>query len=128
MRYLFQVPVAGSLLLLAVFTVCFLFTTLGLGLLVSTFANNQIQALQLSFLVILPSVLLSGFIFPQESMPYPIYVIGQAIPVTYFIQILRGIILRGAGFEELWFNGALLTAMGLFILAVATLRFRKKLA
>lgn len=128
MYFLFGVPVAGSLLHLAFFTVFFLFTTLGLGLLISTFAANQIQALQLSFLVILPSVLLSGFIFPQESMPYPIYVIGQCIPVTYFIRILRGIILRGAGFEDLWFNGALLAAMGLFILAVATLRFRKKLA
>lgn len=128
MRLLFDVPVAGSYLLLGVFTVCFLFTTLGLGLLISTFAENQIQALQLSFLVILPSVLLSGFIFPQESMPYPIYVLGQGIPVTYFIRILRGIILRGAGFEDLWYNGMILTGMGLFILTAATLRFRKNLA
>lgn len=128
MRFLFQVPVAGSLLLLGGFTLIFLCTTLGLGLLISTIARNQMEALQVAFLVILPSILLSGFIFPQENMPYPIYVIGQFVPVTYFIRILRGIILRDAGFEDLWQNGAILVAMGLFVLTVATLRFRKRMA
>jgi ABC-type multidrug transport system permease subunit len=127
MRFLFQVPIAGNLLLLAGFTLIFLFTALGLGLLISTIANNQIQALQVSFLIILPSFLLSGFIFPQESMPHPIYVIGQAVPATYFIRILRGIILRDAGFDVLWINGAVLAGMGLFVLTLATLRFRKNL-
>ena len=127
MRFLFQVPIAGSVLLLAFFTLIFLFTALGLGLLISTFAGNQIQALQISFLIILPSVLLSGFIFPQESMPHVIYVFAQAVPATYFIQILRGIILRGAGVEDLWMNGAILAGIGLFVLTLATLRFRKNL-
>jgi ABC-type multidrug transport system permease subunit len=128
MRFLFQVPVAGSTLLLSGFTLIFLFTTLGLGLLISTFTSNQIEALQFAFLIILPSVLLSGFIFPQEAMPYPIYVIGQFVPVTYFIRILRGIILRDAGFADLWQNGAILAAMGVGVLTLATLRFRKTLA
>lgn len=128
MRYLFQVPIAGSLTLLAFFTVFFLITTLGLGLLISTLAGNQIQALQIAFLVILPSILLSGFVFPQETMPYPIYVIGQAVPVTYYIRVLRGIILRDAGFLDLWPNAAVLAGMGLFVLAVAAFRFRKTLA
>ena len=127
MCFLFQVPIAGSVLLLAGFSLIFLFTALGLGLLISTFASNQIQALQLSFLVILPSVLLSGFIFPQESMPYVIYLVGKAIPVTYFIEVLRGIILRDAGLEDLWMNGVILAAMGAFVLTLATLRFRKNL-
>jgi ABC-type multidrug transport system permease subunit len=127
MRFLFQVPIAGSVVLLAGFTLIFLFTALGLGLLVSTFAGNQIQALQFSFFIILPSVLLSGFVFPQDSMPPVIYVIGKAVPATYFIQILRGIILRNAGFQDLWVNGVILACMGLVVLTVATLRFRKNL-
>jgi ABC-type multidrug transport system permease subunit len=127
MRFLFQVPIAGSLVLLAGFTLIFLFTALGLGLLVSTFAGNQIQALQFSFFIILPSVLLSGFVFSQESMPHVIYLVGQVVPATYFIQILRGIILRDAGFADLWQNGLILAGMGLFVLTLATLRFRKNL-
>ena len=127
MRFLFQVPIAGSLFLLAGFTLIFLFTALGLGLLVSTFAGNQIQALQFSFFIILPSVLLSGFVFPQDSMPHVIYLVGQAVPATYFIQILRGIILRDAGLMDLWQNGLILAGMGLFVLTLATLRFRKNL-
>lgn len=128
MRFLFGVPIAGSLILLASFSLIFLFTALGLGLLVSTFSENQIQAAQVALLIILPSVLLSGFIFPQESMPYVIYLIGQAIPVTYFIRILRGIILRGAGFYELWGQAAILGAMGLAVLTISALRFRKTLS
>jgi ABC-type multidrug transport system permease subunit len=127
MRYLFQVPIAGSLLLLAGFTAIFLFTTLALGLLISTFATNQIQALQLSFLILLPSFLLSGFMFPQETMPYPIYLFGQFVPATYFLRILRGIILRAAGFQDLWHQGAILALMGIVILLLATIRFRKTL-
>ena len=96
-------------------------------MLVSTFAGNQIQAVQFSFFIILPSVLLSGFVFPQDSMPHIIYLVGQAVPATYFIQILRGIILRDAGFADLWLNGLILAGMGLFVLTLATLRFRKDL-
>lgn len=128
MRFLFEVPIAGSLLLLAGFTTIFLFTTLGMGLLVSTFAGNQIQALQISFLVLLPTFLLSGFMFPQETMPSIIYWFGQIVPATYFLRVLRGIILRDAGFLDLWENGAVLAVMGLFVITVATLRFRKTLA
>lgn len=127
MRFLFQVPVAGSLALLGAFTLIFLMTTLGLGLLISTIASNQMQALQVAFLVILPSILLSGFIFPQEAMPYPIYVFGQFVPVTYFIRILRGIILRDAGFVDLWPHAAVLLLMGVVVLGLATMRFRKTL-
>jgi ABC-type multidrug transport system permease subunit len=128
MRFLFQVPIAGSLLLLAGFTLIFLFTTLSLGLLISTFAENQIQALQMAFLVLLPSFLMSGFMFPQETMPKLLYYIGQAVPVTYFLRVLRGIILRDAGFMDLWQNGAVLAGMGVFIILIASMRFRKTLA
>lgn len=128
MRFLFGVHVAGSLLLLAGFTVIFLFTVLSLGLLISTFAHNQIQALQMAFLIIMPTILLSGFIFPQESMPHVIYVIGQCVPATYFIRILRGIILRGAGFWELWRQGATLAGIGLLVFIFSALRFQKTAA
>lgn len=127
MRFIFNVHIAGSLFLLAAFSVVFLFTSLGFGLLVSTIAANQIQAVQLAFVIVLPSVLLSGFVFPQESMPTIIYAIGQIIPVTYFIRILRGIIIRGAGFADLWHSAAVLGVMGLILLTVSTLRFHKTL-
>ncbi len=125
MRFLFGVPIAGSVLLLSGFTLVYLFTVLSIGLLISTFSNNQIQALQLAFLVVLPSVLLSGFIFPQESMPPVIYAIGQVVPATYFIRIMRGIILRDAGFYDLWFSGATLVVMGILVVTISAFRFRK---
>jgi ABC-type multidrug transport system permease subunit len=128
MRFLFQVPISGSLPLLALFSLPFLVTALGLGLLVSTIASSQVEAMQWAFLIMLPSILLSGFVFPQENMPRIIYYIGQFIPVTYFLRILRGIILRGAGFAELWDQGAWLVLMAVFVLALSTFRFRKTLA
>ncbi|MBI5092166.1 MAG: ABC transporter permease [Candidatus Hydrogenedentes bacterium] len=125
MRYLFGVHIAGSLALLGGLSLIFLFTALGLGLLISTLATTQMQAIQFSFVIMLPSVLLSGFVFPQESMPLPIYVIGQLIPATYFIRILRGIILRGAGIEDLWVQAVILAGFGLVILTLGTNRLRK---
>jgi ABC transporter DrrB family efflux protein len=127
MRFVFGVPIAGSLALLAVFAVAFLFCALGMGLLVSTFAANQMQAVQVSVVFMLPSVMLSGFVFPRESMPWIIYFVSQFVPATYFIQVLRGIILRGATFTDLWTQGAWLLGMGLTVLGIATARFRKNL-
>ena len=124
---IFAVPVNGSLLLLWALIPIFLFAGLGLGLLISTFARNQPQAFQASFFVILPSVLLSGFFFPRESMPRIIYPFTTIIPVTYFLEILRGIILRGAGWSELWRQSLILLGMGIGILAVAAARFQKRL-
>jgi len=128
MRFLFGVHIAGSLGLLAGFSLIFLFTTLGLGLLVSTIAENQVQAMQVAFVIILPSVLLSGFVFPQENMPKVIYWASQLIPLTYFIRILRGIIIRGAGFYDLWHEAAILAVIGLTVLITSALRFRKTLS
>ncbi|HOZ48122.1 MAG TPA: ABC transporter permease [Candidatus Hydrogenedentes bacterium] len=128
MRFLFGVPIAGSLLLLAGFTFIYLFTVLSTGLLISTFATNQLQALQLAFLIVMPSILLSGFIFPQESMPPAIYAIGQVVPATYFIRIMRGIILRDAGFYDLFGSAGILGLIGIVVFVVSALRFRKTLA
>jgi ABC transporter DrrB family efflux protein len=123
----FGVPVQGSLLLLWALVPIFLFTGLGLGLLISTFAQNQAQAFQVSILVVMPSLLLSGFFFPRESVPRLIYPITTVIPVTYFLEILRGIIIRGAGWSELWRQSLILGVIGVAVIAVATLRFQKRL-
>ena len=125
MVVVFGVPIAGSVGLLALFSLSFLFAALGMGLLTSTLSSNQLQAVQFAFVMILPSVLLSGFMFPQESMPRPIYWLGQLIPATYFIRIIRGIILRGAGFYDLLPQAAILTVMGVAVLLIAASRFHK---
>lgn len=128
MRFLFDVHISGSVVLLAALSLLFLFTSLGLGLLVSTIATSQVQAIQVAFVIMLPSVLLSGFIFPLEAMPLPIYALGHAIPATYFIQILRGIILRGADLTHLWQEAVILFGFGVALLAISTARFRKTVA
>lgn len=124
---LFGVPIHGSILLLAALAPIFLFSGLGLGLLISTFAQSQVQAFQASFLIILPSVLLSGFVFPRESMPALIYPVTAIIPVTYYLEILRGIIIRGAGWSELWRQVFILIGLGAVILSIAAARFQKRL-
>lgn len=98
---LFQVPIRGSLVLLYSLCILHIVSYLGLGLLISTLARNQQQALQMSFLLYLPTMLLSGFMFPREGMPYFAQQLGLLLPLTYFLQILRGIILKGVGLEDL---------------------------
>jgi ABC-2 type transport system permease protein len=128
MVFLFKVPIAGSLLLLMWLSVFFILASLGIGLLISTVAQNQVQALQMTLLVFLPSMMLSGFIFPRESMPWLISTVGLVIPLTYFIEILRGIVLRGAGVESLWFHVVPLVLFGVMLIALSVLRFRRSLA
>lgn len=124
-QLIFQVSIHGNLYLLIGLAVIFVFSSLGLGLLISTVARSQLQAMLGSFIFMLPSVLLSGFMFPRESMPLVIYWISAALPLTYFIEILRGIILRGAGMEALWDETVVLLCMGVGLVTLATLRFRK---
>ena len=128
MRYLFQVPIAGSVAVLLVGTVLYIFCLLSLGLLVSTRAENQMQALQMTMTLILPTVFFSGFIFPRETMPAFFYYLGSALPTTYYIDLLRGIILRGAYFGDHVDDLSILLAMGFLLFAVCALRFRKKIA
>ncbi len=128
MVYVFGVPIRGRLELLLSLAALFLMCGLGLGLLVSTIATTQLQAVQLAFVVMLPSVLLSGFVFPRNQMPAPIYLVTFLIPVTYFMEILRGIVLRGADFEDLWPHVLGLLICGTMIFGLSLLRFRKQLA
>ena len=125
---IFDVPFNGSLLTLGLGALLFLFVTLGTGVLISGVSENQGQAIQLALMILLPQVLLSGLIFPLESMPAGVRWIGYALPLTYFIQISRGVMLRGAPLESVAEPMLLLAAIGLVVFALAVLRFRKDLA
>jgi ribosome-dependent ATPase len=127
MVWIFKVPINGNLALLLLLSVLFLIPALGLGIFISTLARNQGQAVQFAFLLMMPSILLSGFMFPRESMPGPIYVVTFLIPVTYYLQILRGIILRGAPFEFLIQQSVMLAVFSVVIFTISTLRFQKRL-
>jgi ABC transporter DrrB family efflux protein len=122
----FGVPIRGSLMELLGLSALFMVTVLGLGLLISTLAQTQLEAVQMAFVIMLPSVLLSGFMFPRAEMPQPIFWISHLLPVTYFIEILRGVILRGAGIRELMPHVAGLAACCAVILTASVLRFRKQ--
>lgn len=127
MVYLFKVPIAGSLLLLLCLSGLFLVCALGLGLLISTIASTQVGAVQAAFVIMLPSVLLSGFVFPRTEMPAPIYAVTFLIPVTYFVEIMRGIVLRGADLMDLWPQIAALAGICVVVLTLSLGRFRKQL-
>ena len=124
---IFSMPIRGNLLLLLSLTSLFLMFSLGIGLLISTVSRTQFQAMQASVLVLLPSILLSGFIFPVESMPKLAQWISAFIPLTYFLRIVRGIVVKGIGIEYLWQDTVILAAMGVFTLILATSRVRKTL-
>lgn len=123
----FGVPIRGSLGLLIFLGFGFVICALAIGILISTISKTQLQAMQLSVLIILPSVLLSGFVFPREAMPRIIQYLGYALPLTYFLNILRGIVLKGVGMNYLYKDVVLLFILGFFLLTFSMIRFRKKL-
>ena len=127
MIHVFGVPVRGDITLLVALSMLFMICSLGLGLLVSTLARTQVEAMQFAFVIMLPSVLLSGFVFPRAEMPLPIYLVTFAIPVTYYIEILRGIVLRGADLQDLLPMIQGLIVCTLAVLGVSIARFRKQL-
>jgi ABC-2 type transport system permease protein len=115
---LFGVPLYGSMLTLALLSTLFITSMLAVGYTFSTVAQNQLQAMQMSFFVFLPSILMSGFMFPFKGMPQWAQVIGEILPLTHFLRIVRGVMLKGNGLAEAWPN---LWPLLLFLLAVATL-------
>jgi ABC-2 type transport system permease protein len=124
----FGVPLRGSFPLLVGLSMLFILNTLGLGLLVSTLTRTQQQAMMMAaFMVMMPMIYLSGLIFPIENMPPAVQYVTYAIPVRYYATIIRGIFLRGSGLDVLWPQALTLAVMGTSILAVAALRFRKRL-
>jgi ABC-2 type transport system permease protein len=126
--FVFQVPIRGNILALYAYSGLFLLTTLGLGLFISTLVRTQQQAMLIAgFFVMLPFVLLSGFIFPVENMPEPIQYIAAFIPLKYYMTIIRGIFLKGTWWPDLWPQALALFAWGVGILGLAVLKFRKRL-
>jgi len=126
MRFAFRVPIHGSVFLLAFLSLPYIFVSLSLGILISSKANSQSEAMQLAFLTILPSIFFSGYIFPRETMPKFFYALSYFVPASYFINITRGVILRGAGILHLWPDALALFAMGAFLLVIAARRFQNK--
>jgi len=125
MRWIFEVPIAGNIFLLLALSAAFLVAALGLGLLVSSFARTQVQAMLGAFGLTLPSILLSGFFFERSLMPPVMQWLGDAIPLTYFLEILRGIILRGAGLAELWPQVVAMLALATVLIVAASIRFAR---
>jgi len=128
-RFWFGVPFEGSILLLAVLSVIYLLTSLSMGILVSTIAPNQQVGMMLAIMVtLLPSQMLSGFIFPIASMPVALQVISYIVPAKYYLQIIRGILLKGNTLSVLWPNALFLLGLSSILLSVAVKRFKVRLA
>jgi len=125
--FVFDMPIRGSIPLLLALSFVFLMFSLGLGLFISTVSRTQFQAMQSSMFVFLPSILLSGFIFPIESMPRLAQWISAVLPLTYYLRIVRGIIVKGVGIEYLWQDATILAVMGVITLLLATWRLRTTL-
>ncbi len=128
-RFWFKVPMRGSIALLLSLSSMFLFSTVGLGLLISTIAKTQRVAMMVAMLAsMMPTFLLSGFVFPIESMPRFVQLVTYLIPARYYLVIMRGILLKGAGFDALLTNSLSLLAFSLIMILVSALKFRKTLA
>lgn len=124
---LFQVPIRGSLLDVYWSAILLILANLTLGLLISTRAQSQFQAMQMTFFVFVPSILLSGFMFPFDGMPEPAQWIAELLPLTHFLRLIRGVMLRGADLSELWPDWLALVVFIAVMMALAILRFRKNL-
>lgn len=125
MRFGFNVPIRGSLVFLFFVATIYLFALLAMGLLVSSRAESQAQAMQQAQMFFLPSIFLSGYIFPVAGLPLPLYVIGRILPATHMIEIMRGIVLRDAGFTELWPNVVALIVISTILMTLSVRRFKK---
>ena len=124
---LFGVPILGSVLLLAALTTLFITTNLSIGYTFSTIVQNQLQAMQLSMMFFLPSILLSGFMFPFAGMPVWAQYIGEGLPLTHYVRIVRAIMLKGAGPANLQYDTIALIALMLVAMTIAVTRFRRTL-
>jgi drug efflux transport system permease protein len=128
MTTVFRVPVHGSILLLFALSAVYLFSLVSLGLLVSSWSSTQMEATQIAQMFLLPSIMLSGYIFPLSSLPVPLRVFAQLLPATHFIKISRGIIIRGAAFWDLWPDVLALIVLAVVLVAGSTRAFRKTIS
>ena len=125
--FLFGVPVRGSLIMLALLSTLFITTNLSIGYTFSTIAQNQLQAMQMSIMFFLPSILLSGFMFPFLGMPVWAQYVGEALPLTHYLRIVRAIMLKGATLQNLQYDAAALVSLMLLAMTIAVMRFRRTL-
>jgi len=126
-RFVFDVPLTGNVWLLYAVALVFVVASLALGLYVSTLVRTQQQAMQASFFFVLPNILLSGFMFPRQAMPLVFQWLGALLPLTHFLKVLRGILLKGVGVAELWQEMLLLLVFAVGLIVLAVRRFQKTL-
>ncbi len=126
-HFIFDVPINGSLTQILLGTLLFIAASLTLGLVISTIAQTQLQSMQMTVFILLPSILLSGFMFPYEAMPVAAQWISEALPATHFMRMIRGIVLRGSNIIDLWQDALWLLGFTILGLLVASLRFKKSL-
>ncbi|HJU67413.1 MAG TPA: ABC transporter permease [Gemmatimonadaceae bacterium] len=124
-KLLFDVPMRGSLLLLYLLIAPFIIASLGMGLFISAVTKTQIQAMQLSFFFILPNILLSGFIFPRSAMPEPAQWVGAALPLTYFLTVMRSVLLKGVELADVWRQALVLTGFAVLLVGMSVRKFSK---
>lgn len=124
----FDLPMRGSIGLLYALTSTFIIASLSLGVLISNLAKTQMQAMQMSFFVFMPSVLLSGFMFPRAAMPELFYAMGYLLPLTFYLEIVRGIILKGIGIQYLMSQLFALTVFIIAVLTASIMKFQKKIS
>jgi len=127
MVYVFQVPIHGYVSTLLLLTAPFVFCMLGLGLFISTRVATREAAGQMAMGTMMPSIFLSGYVFPLDSMPIFFWYVAQLFPTTWLIDAARGVILRGAGWKELWIHALVLWSMGVAAFALAMMKFQKRL-
>ncbi|HYL56901.1 MAG TPA: ABC transporter permease [Gemmatimonadales bacterium] len=126
-RYVFDVPITGNIVLLYAVSLIFIVASLAFGLFISTLVRTQQQAIQASFGFMLPNILLSGFMFPRQAMPEIAQWLGLFVPLTYFLKVVRGILLKGVGLEALWEEVLILVAFAVVLIVASVRRFRKTL-
>jgi ABC-2 type transport system permease protein len=124
-KLLFDIPIRGSIPLLYLITLGFIVANLGIGLLISTVVRTQTQAMQLGFMFLMPNILLSGFMFPRAAMPAAARWLGDLLPLTYYLDVLRGILLKDIGMSYLWRQTVVLVAFSIVLLVLSVGRFRK---
>lgn len=128
MVWFFDIPISGNFGFLCLASVIFILTSLAIGLLISTTCRTQVQAIQVTIAILLPSLLLTGFVFPIEPMPWFIKIISYALPLTYYLEIIRGVVIKGIGLFELWPQTLMLLFMTVLMVTLSIFRFKKQVA
>jgi ABC-2 type transport system permease protein len=127
MVWFFDISITGNFGFLILASVIFILASLGMGLLISILCRTQVQAIQLTVAIFLPSLLLTGFVFPLEPMPWFIKLISYSLPLTYYLEIIRGVVIKGVGGEELWLQTGVILLMAVGMLGTSILRFNKQI-